>query len=168
LPEFRKNRVHLLKEVSLLIYHKQKSNMKKLFVLISFAILSLGLGAQSLVFTCDGYGLFKEDELTKKMYQDGNPVEEISVMILDLASSSFTIKIEKEEAVIFKIIEKVTMTEDRMRMAFLAFMPNMHMVTVEINLRESETKYISIMYPKDRYKPKTNKIYNVISVGTKE
>lgn len=141
--------------------------MKKLIVSISFAILSLGLGAQSLVFTCDGYGLFKEDELTKKLYQDGTPVQEISVMILDLASNRFIIKIEKEEEVVYKIIEKVHMTEDRMRMAFLAFMPNMYMATIEINLREPETKYISIMYPKDRYNPKTNRVYNVISVGTK-
>ena len=101
------------------------------------------------------------------MYQDGTPIQEISVMILDLASNRFIIKIEKEEEVVYKIIEKVNMTEDRMRMAFLAFMPNMYMATVEINLREPETKYISIMYPKDRYNPKTNRVYNVISVGTK-
>jgi hypothetical protein len=141
--------------------------MKKLIVLILLTILSLGLGAQSLVFTCDGYGLLKEDESTKKFYQDGTPIQEISVMILDLASNSFTIKIEKQEEVVYKIIEKVQMTEDRMRMAVLAFMPNMNMVTVEINLREPETKYISIMYPKDRYNPKTNRVYNVISVGAK-
>jgi uncharacterized protein YxjI len=141
--------------------------MKKLIGSISFAILSLGLGAQSLVFTCDGYVLIKEDELTGKMYQDGSSVQEISVMILDLASSRFVIKIENKEEVIFQIISKVTMTEDRMRMGFLAKMPNGYLVTIEINLREPETKYISIIYPKDRYNPKTNKVYNVISVGKK-
>ena len=141
--------------------------MKKLIALMSFAILSLGLDAQSLVFTCDGYGLIKEDELTKKLYQDTPPVEEMTVLILDLASNSFVVKAEKKEEVIFKIISEVTMTEDRLKMAFLAKMPNMFLVTVEINLREPETKYISINYPKDRYNPKTNRIYNVISVGTK-
>ncbi|HKJ81908.1 MAG TPA: hypothetical protein VJ954_07785 [Ignavibacteriaceae bacterium] len=141
--------------------------MKKLSVLILFAVLCIiDMNAQSLVLTCDEYGIVKEDELTGKMYQDGSSVQQISVIIVDLEANSIVIKAEKQEEIKYNIMKK-EISEDGMNSVFLAKEPSGYLLTVEIDLTKPNVRWISLNFPKNGNKPKSNKVYHVISIGTK-
>jgi hypothetical protein len=140
--------------------------MKKLSVIMFFAVLSIvEIKAQSLVLTCDQYGIAKENASTGEMYQEGSPIQEICVMIANIETNSFVVKIEKHEEINY-IIRKKNISDDGMKSVFLVEEPNGYLFTIVIDLSKSNARWVSLNYPKNESRTKYNKVYHVISVGT--